>query len=379
MLSGGLDSSSVVCVARHLLQEQGQAELATFSAVFPDLPGCDERPFIEAVVAQGGLDPHYVRAGDLDPLAGLDRTPWHEDGAFYDPAYYMRGAVFGAVRQRGVRVLLEGIGGDVVASHGAGYLNELARAGRWIALGREAFALAGAFGIPRRRVLRYVARSVAPEPARRVWRALRRRGEPAWGPIVNPDFARRIDLADRLEAERRRRTALARRSRTDHWRQLISRSFSDTLEALDGPAGAAGLELRDPFLDRRLVERCLAFPADQKLRRGWTRVAMRHATNPLLPEEVRRRTGKADLGLMIPRALGAFGRERLDAVVLAGAEVVGPYVDLAAVRRAYHRYVTGGTRDDAMTVWRVAALTLWLRHTRLTPAPVNVPAVFNFH
>jgi hypothetical protein len=106
---------------------------------------------------------------------------------------------------------------------------------------------------------------------------------------------------------------------------------------------------------------------------------MRHATNPLLPEEVRRRTGKADLGLMIPQALAAFGRARLDAVMLAGAEAVEPYVDLTAVRRAYHRYLTGGARDDAMTVWRVAALTLWLRHTRLNPAPVNVPAVLSLH
>jgi asparagine synthase (glutamine-hydrolysing) len=367
MLSGGLDSSSVVCVARSLAAEGERVPLPTFSAVFPGFAVCDERPFIDAVVAQGGLDPHYVRADDLDPLGAPDGLPWHEDGAFLDPSYYMRGALYRVARERGVRVILEGIGGDVVASHGVAHLHELARAGRWIAVGREAAALGRAFGTPAWPVVRDVARPLVPAPLRRAWRAVRHRHTPPWGQIVNPELARRIDLADRIEEERRRWLALGRRSRTDHWRRLVSRGLSDTLEALDGAAAAAGLELRDPFLDRRLVECCLAFPADQKLRRGSTRVAMRHAMGPLLPDEIRRRTGKADLGLMIPRALATFGRERLDAVMRTAPEIAGAYVDVGAVRRAYDHYVAAGARHDAMTVWRVVTLALWLRRAGFAP------------
>ena len=49
MLSGGLDSSSIVSAARRV--HPGVGILHTFSAIFPDLPECDERPFIDAVVA----------------------------------------------------------------------------------------------------------------------------------------------------------------------------------------------------------------------------------------------------------------------------------------------------------------------------------------
>src|SRR2546427_256925 len=54
MLSGGLDSSSIACVARELLAEDGGGKLHTFSAIFPDVPECDEREYIDAVVAGGG-------------------------------------------------------------------------------------------------------------------------------------------------------------------------------------------------------------------------------------------------------------------------------------------------------------------------------------
>src|SRR3989441_8528576 len=69
MLSGGLDSSSIVCVARKLLAEDGGGKLHTFSAIFPDVPECDEREYIEAVLGGHGVKPHYVRGDRLSPLA----------------------------------------------------------------------------------------------------------------------------------------------------------------------------------------------------------------------------------------------------------------------------------------------------------------------
>ena len=81
MLSGGLDSSSVVCMARALLRENGNQRLHSFSAIFEDVPECDERPFINAILAQGGLEPHFVHADRISPLADLDRVFHHEEEA----------------------------------------------------------------------------------------------------------------------------------------------------------------------------------------------------------------------------------------------------------------------------------------------------------
>ena len=54
-LSGGMDSSAVAGVAQQLLDETGSgARLRAYSAIFPG-EACDETPFIDAVVARGGL------------------------------------------------------------------------------------------------------------------------------------------------------------------------------------------------------------------------------------------------------------------------------------------------------------------------------------
>ncbi len=68
MLSGGLDSSAITCVARHLLASGNGPPLKTFSAIFPKVPESDEQPFINAVLAQGNLEPHYIHGDELNPL-----------------------------------------------------------------------------------------------------------------------------------------------------------------------------------------------------------------------------------------------------------------------------------------------------------------------
>ena len=46
-------------------------------------------------------------------------------------------------------------------------------------------------------------------------------------------------------------------------------------------------------MDKRLVEFCLALPARQSLRDGWTRLILRRALAHTLPEKVTWRVGKA--------------------------------------------------------------------------------------
>ena len=73
-LSGGLDSSSITCVARDLLAREEDRALNTYSIVFDEVPGSDERPFINAVVDEGGVEPHYVRGDAVTPFTDIKRV-----------------------------------------------------------------------------------------------------------------------------------------------------------------------------------------------------------------------------------------------------------------------------------------------------------------
>jgi asparagine synthase (glutamine-hydrolysing) len=366
-LSGGLDSSSVTAMARALREGSGAGALPTYSAIFPSLPACDERPFIEAVVDQGGVLPRFVHADELDPLQELQHSPWHEDETLCEPGFYMHWALYRAASRDGVRVYLEGTAGDQVVSHGTGVLRDLVRRGRWLTLARQSAQLGRSFEASTWRVLRVAVGAAASPALRRGWRRLRQRGR-LWAPILRSDVARRLDLVERLHAHATDAGQVSDGARRAQWHALTSSPQLGLKETQAGLAGASGIDVRDPFLDRRLVEFCLALPVEQKIRGGVTRVVMRHAMASLLPARIVDRPGKARLFLMVPRALEVAGREHVDGLVQEARRLLGSYLDLAVLDRTYRRYLEHGRPADAAVVFQIVALTAWLRRVFSTAA-----------
>jgi asparagine synthase (glutamine-hydrolysing) len=129
----------------------------------------------------------------------------------------------------------------------------------------------------------------------------------------------------------------------------------------DKAAAGFSIELRYPFLDRRLLEFCLAVPASQKLHRGWNRMIMRRAMKGILPEEIRWRGGKATLTPNFNRALLMFGKDILDDIVLKTHGNVKTYVDFKALRNMYGQYLCDDGKTAYYDIWSAVTLALWLR------------------
>jgi len=373
LLSGGLDSSSIATTVRHIRGSAAGGKLDTFTAIFPglsasDLRKIDERAFVEAVVAQGGIEAHYVRGDLLSPLTDVDRALWHLDEAFAAPNLYLHWGLYGAARDRGVRTLLDGIDGDTTVSHGLERLVALARTGKVATLAGEVRALSQRHSIGVSGLLRqFVLQPLVPGSLRKGLRRLRGR-EPAWSSdsIIRPEFARRMGLAERVEAFDREHGASARSPREAHWRGMKSGLIPYALELADKAAAAFGVEPRYPFFDRRLMELCLALPADQKLRGGWSRVVMRRAMAGTLPEQVRWRASKANLAPNFGRRLLSNDQNLLIEVIFDHPGVLEEYVDIAALRRAYDRYVAQPlSQTDALTVYGAVVLGLWLQRAKI--------------
>jgi asparagine synthase (glutamine-hydrolysing) len=380
MLSGGMDSSSITCVARQLLARDGGRRLLTFSAIFDEVTQCDERPFISAVLAQNSLEPHYVHGDRLSPLADLDRVLWHQDEAFYAPNLFLTWNLCRLAEEQSVRILLDGFDGDTTISHGEGYLNELAHAGQWFTLAAEIKAFARTFNLSSRRLLwnyawRYgldpmISSSRALKLARRIWRILNRRRESPnlsyWSANLNPIFVQTVDLAQRRKALRQAWPNPPRNERENHYRTLTSGIMPFTLEILERTAAAFGIEPRFPFWDRRLVEFCLALPPQQKVHGGWTRIVLRRALADILPAEVQWRRSKSNLGPNFEHGLLAYERQRLEELILKDSKTIEKYVNVDSLREAYRRFASRERGDDALTIWKAVSLGLWLQRTGLT-------------
>lgn len=377
-LSGGLDSSSIVCVGRKVQKEAGRRETATsaplhtFSAVFPNLPEeqrvlLDERGFIQAVVDGGDLEPHRVEADRFGPLADVERTLWLEDGPFFGPNLYLNRGLYGAAREHDVRVMLSGLDGDTTVSNGIDYLVDLARSGRWSRLTAETRALqqrTGSQASLARLVWKAGLRPAIPGALMRLWRrATGRRPPLGWTePTLDPRFAERVGLEERLRAAEAATEGSGMDAKAKQARALSSGHWTHGLELFDKTAAWFGIEPRYPFFDRRLIDFCLSIPPDQSLKHGWTRFVLRNAMRGILPEEVRTRPHKANLESAFRHGLRHHDRERLERILDEHLDAIAGYADTGRLRRTYRRLAADEPVGigELTALFEGAVLALWL-------------------
>ena len=329
------------------------------------------RRYVEAVLAGGGVAPHFVDATCLSPLVELDRLLAQQDEPFYAPNLFLHDAIHRAAAASGMRLVLDGLDGDTTVSHGLGYLHELVRRGRWVQLARHIKALGARLGRPVAPIWRgQVLAPFLPSMAHRAWASVRGRRAPGGVPFVRADFARRIQLAGRAAADRARWCVPWLTERQEHHCRLTTGLIPFVLEVADRSAAACGVEARYPFFDKRLAELCLAFPPGQKLRDGWTRFVLRRAMQDILPSDVTWRAGKADLGPNFTRRLGGPLPPELAAAVLDRGAMIREYVDGAAFEALLPTPRGEAPPPDPMSAWRLVSLGRWLE-TNAQGSPIT--------
>lgn len=386
MLSGGLDSSSITCVAGRLLAEKGRDPLHTFSAIWPSIAQfnskIDERAYMAAVIGQESVDPHYIYADQISPLDEWEKLFWHQDNAVAAPNMYMDWAIFKEAQRQGVRVLMGGTDGDTTVSYGYEDLADFVRRGWWIKLAKEVKSLSR--NMPRRtnKFRKLIWDSafdpLIPEFMRQSWRVLHGRNRvidrkatlPKYRRTrpINHDFAKRIGLKDHFWKLQDNSYPPNGRSREAHWNGITSGMWAYILESFEKAGAAQCLELRFPFFDKRLIEFCLALPPGQKLNNGWTRSILRRAMTGILPPEVQWRPTKGNLSAGVNLKLLEYERQILEETIFHKTEVIQDYVDVPAVQKIYRRYVSDplGSSDDVFTLMLIVNLALWLRNSGLS-------------
>ncbi len=376
-LSGGLDSSSITCTARNLLAEQKKLPLHTFSAVFDQLPDCDERKYIEPILAQGGLQHHYVQGDRSTPFEHLDKMFWHQDEAFNGPNWFMNWPLYEDIQNKGVRIVLDGFDGDTTVSDGYGYLSELARAGRWLALVTEIKGIAENHNTSFWRLMRVYTHQFAIKPIvnrhrllrafRKGWQGItypvrsRQSKPPDWSVLIDSNFIHQIAMPERHQDWQQMQGHFGMHERQRHYCNIATQGLSCfALETMDKSMAAFDLEPRYPFWDKRLVEFCLALPSDQKLKKGWNRMVMRRAMTNILPTEVQWRKGKTDFSPNLTRGLAKEQLRLADAI--APSSPLSNYLNAKAVEDIYQRFLQAPSDADVCQIWVVASLALWFRY-----------------
>ena len=364
-LSGGLDSSTIACVAAESIKN-GQTQTTRFdtvSYVYDESPTSDETKFIQCVEDRLGQRGIHVRDEDSSLLPPPDEEL---DLVSANPlvcSFSYHAALCRLMQESGARVLLSGIGGDQIL--GASYdphplLADLLVTRRPIALHRGLRLWSQTLNKPYISLL--LQKAIVPALPRRLqpWcRQASTNRVPSW---FNADFAARTRLREhwlptadpfgfRLPSDIDRAISYLSVTRN------VSLCCRRELTCLDSSY---------PFMHRPLVEFLQAIPFEQFLRPGENRSLMRRALRAVLPKQIAQRKTKGDpsegLARAIAREVSTIRSFLTNARVCAyGLMDSAPL--FAAIDRARH-----GLEPHAGALLLTISLEFWLRALETRPA-----------
>jgi asparagine synthase (glutamine-hydrolysing) len=357
-LSGGMDSSSIVCLA-DILIGRGVAEtcrLDTLSYYNDSEPNWNERPYFSKVEQQRGRAGCHINLGfekNLVPEYGIDRLASTPASGGRLTESQQQAAAY--LLSQGNRVVLSGIGGDEVLGGVPTPTPELAdllASGRFCDFGRQL----AVWALVKRKPLGQLATETLRAFLPRWLIGVRKQNSPA--PWLDPHFTRRYRAA--IEGYDTRFTVFG-----------PSPSFRSNLSTFDvirrqlacSPLAPQPLcEKRYPYLDRDLLEFLFSIPRNQIVRPHERRSLMRRALAGIVPEEILRRRRKA---FVVRGNMAAISTnwstlfELTQEMLSSSIEICDAHRLVEALQRARQ-----GQEIPLVFLMRTLRLECWLRHLR---------------
>lgn len=291
-LSGGLDSSAIVCVSDKFINESERTmkKRHTISSCFEEKE-YDEQEYIDEVIKATDIIAHKVFPDEQTMLEELDDMIWHMDEPTQNPSGFAQWSVCKAAKENGLTVMMDGQGADEQL---AGYTDFYTV--------MFLYALKkGKFGLFKKEVDSYI--KFKSKTIRNTSRAL----------VVLT--AVKDYLIPGVFEKNIKRFYITKMARLpfggSEIRKVVSKEFiyprrdprafikaymeNELLYQLhqgDRYSMAFSIENRNPFLDYTLVDCIYRMPFEYKLKDGYTKAVLRDSLNGIMPEKVRKRISK---------------------------------------------------------------------------------------
>jgi asparagine synthase (glutamine-hydrolysing) len=363
-LSGGLDSSSIVCIVSDLLGRERLSQVGerqkAFTACYDESTGIDESRWAKLVADRTKADWIRVFPRGDEMLRDLEDLVHTQDIPFGSTSIYAQYRVMQTAGASGVKVLLDGQGADELFAgysyYYGNYFAEMIRNFDLPALVRETrglgnspttFAqlwpsLRSAFGaaipLPALRNLLYRIRRTPTQP-----------GMSRRPPLLAHDFwSRNKERSAPVPAP----TPLNGRLRE----QMAGGNLKTLLRYEDRNSMRFSIEARTPFADdRALIEDVFSIPSAYKIHDGWSKHLLRESMRGLLPEAVRLRRDKIGFGTPEYDWITTH-RAELKRYLVPGLE---RFLDVPHLDRTWDELVLGQVRTGITWFWRYINFAIW--------------------
>ena len=376
MLSGGLDSSSIVGLISKEFRADLTQPLKTFSLIREDRENCPDWRAIREMLKDDWLDPVIITSALSSEVC---RTYFDNIKNLNEPFALSQGftdsLVFNAAREDGCRVVLDGMAGDLLFYSFDRSMDCILR--EMMLTQIPAFhAACRRHGIDKgfSRVLAWKSlRLVTPEKLRVVYRKLRDRrklsgSKPGGAPgdilnLLHRETARHYLATKYAQRQQAAANVKPGNDQAAHARNFTSGLLSFAHEVNGQLALSMGVEPRSPFSDRRVIEFAIRMPLAAKLCLPWYKHLMRNCMAGILPEDVRWRS---DIGnhpgwKFFERLSAEMARnspEIWDRPRLNG--ILKKLVDVSRLSSIWREYQHRGDSGGGCEPFTLAVLALWL-------------------
>jgi asparagine synthase (glutamine-hydrolysing) len=356
-LSGGLDSTSIVCVA-DLLLHQGTAEtprVDTISYYDDHEPNWNERPYFTLIEKKRGREGYHI---DLSGMEGAFESP---EEMFFSPLPGLDALTFRRSKEIArcfgssqSQVLLSGMGGDEVTGGvptPVPELQDLLASCRFVSFFKRLFQ----FSLEQRRPWLHLCFAVCeeflPQPVHRLLHDIR---VPPW---LTRGFVDRNRDAFWADTRRKKLHGVL----PSFQESVLTLKHMQRQIACSHPSPIVRYDKTYPYLDRDLLEFLFSIPREQLLRPGQRRSLFRRALAGAVPSEILARKRKA----YVARHSIALMRSAYDAIdsLLEAPRVVS---EGWVHRQKLQKAVCGardGQLDYMIPLKRTLAVEQWLQNS----------------
>lgn len=290
-LSGGLDSSAVVCAMRHVAPKE---PIHTFSFIAPD-PALSEERWVDDINARVGAVPHKITANAQDLVRDLDALIEAQGEPFGSTSIYAQYRVFQAARQAGITVTLDGQGADELLAGYIGYPGQRMRSLIETHQYKQALAFPRQWsqwpGRSQKQAWMHYASAVLPPSLERLGRQMMgRSATPNW---LKASLLREQGVRMQLPWEGRAQGPAGRRVVSQMATALTQRGLPGLLRHGDRNSMCFSVESRVPFLTLPMAKLLLSLPEHFLIaNNGETKHIFRSAMRGIVPDQVLDRKDK---------------------------------------------------------------------------------------
>lgn len=347
-LSGGLDSSSVACLAA---KNNPKQPLLALTMQYGDYL-CDESEYSDVVIEKTGLKQISIRADKIDYKQEYSLKfyynicpEWPNYVTFTQSFPLMKKA-----REKEIHVVLTGQGGDGITQGNLYRFADYLKNFQWIKLLKEVNHIKCSCRYKINVIKNNIIVPMLSEKQKNIIKKL-------IGREVQSHHEKPIKYRELIDEKKCQSYALCEHMKNMTGTLLANWTNNNVYQIMERNYN---MEFRHPFFDSRLIEFAFSLPDELKAYKDDFKITLKEAMKGILPEKVRSRNDKAEFSEAI--------RDQIDAIDLEEFWLKKNIVDLGIISeeelfKAIELYKNSDPNDLRVTaLWRLINLEYWYRY-----------------